>query len=163
VACEVVLVAPQREAAGPDGLEDLRFLHSFANATGAHFARPGAGPAGALHRRRFAAPGRVLASAVPGASAAGALGMLALPACALGRDADWRRLEAAQQGFDTHVSLDLSLVRPVRAESPRVRVAPYVEDEDVLGLARCVAHSGLRPGVSLEIVVPGRASLAVWT
>jgi len=262
VACEVVLMAPQREAAGPDGLEDLRFLHSFANAAGAHFARPGAGPAGALHRRRFAAPGRVLASAVPGASAAGALGMLALPACALecaaamageplliprprvagvelagvcdpgvsaidvlaaverrltgegvgavlefygvgllsltmadrlsmaarasgvvgalsaifpsddrtrgwmrarGRDADWRRLEAAQQGFDTHVSLDLSLVRPVRAEGPRVRVAPYVEDEDVLGLARCVAHSGLRPGVSLEIVVPGRASLSVWT
>ena len=45
VACERVLVAPQREAVGPDGIEDLRLLQSFANATGAHFARPGAGPA----------------------------------------------------------------------------------------------------------------------
>ncbi|HXJ68449.1 MAG TPA: hypothetical protein VNM39_06050, partial [Verrucomicrobiae bacterium] len=83
VACERVLVAPQREAVGPDGVEDLRFLQSFANATGATFARPGAGPAGALHRRRFATPGRILASGVVDAAAAGALGMLALPACAL--------------------------------------------------------------------------------
>src|SRR5262249_29404405 len=82
---------------------------------------------------------------------------------ARGRDADWRRLEAAQQGFDTHVALDLALVRPVRADGPRVRVGPFVEDEEVLALARCVERSGLRPGVSLELVAPGRASLAVWT
>ncbi len=82
-ACELVLFAPQREASGPDGGEDLRYLQSFASATGAHFVRPGAGTADAIHRRRFALPGRVLASAVPGASAAGALGMLVLPACAL--------------------------------------------------------------------------------
>jgi aconitate hydratase len=262
VSCELVLVAPQREGVGPDGIEDLRFLQSFANATGAHFARPGAGPAGALHRRRFAAPGRVLAGAVPGASAAGALAMLALPACALecaaaiagepllmprprvagvelsgvpdpgvsgidvlaaverrlageghgavlefhgpgtitlpmadrlsiaaraggvvgaiavlfpsdertrawmrerGRDADWRRLEGDGQGFDLSVSLDLSAVRPVRVENAVVRVGPFAEDEEVTALARCVAHSGLRPGVSLEVIVPGRASLAVWT
>jgi len=85
--CELVLVAPQREAAGPDGLADLRFLQSFASATGAHFARPGTGMAGAIHRRRFATPGRVLASSVPGAGAAGALAMLVLPACALERAA----------------------------------------------------------------------------
>src|SRR5262249_56620115 len=54
-----------------------------AGAAGGHCGRPGAGPAGALPRRRFGSPGRVLASAAPGASAAGALGMLALPACAL--------------------------------------------------------------------------------
>lgn len=83
VACELVLFAPQREASGPDGGEDLRYLQSFASAAGAHFVRPGAGTAAAIHRRRFALPGRVLASAVPGAAAAGALGMLVLPACAL--------------------------------------------------------------------------------
>jgi aconitate hydratase len=261
VACERVLVAPQREAVGPDGLEDLRFLQSFANATGAHFARPGAGPAGALHRRRFATPGRILASSVVDAAAAGALGMLALPACALecaaaiagepllmprprvagveltgvpdpgvsgidvlaaverrlagegegavlefhgpgtlaltmpdrlsiaaraagvvgaiavvfpsddrtrgwmrerGRDADWRRFDGSSEGFETTMSLDLSFVRPVRAEAPLVRIGPYVEDEDVAAIARCVAHSGIRPTVTLEVVVPGRASLAVW-
>ena len=261
VSCELVLVAPQREAVGPDGIEDIRFLQSFANATGAHFARPGAGPAGALHRRRFAAPGRVLASGVPGAAAAGALGMLALPACALecaaamageplliprprvagveitgvpdpgvagidmlaaverrlagegvgavlefhgpglagltladrlsiaaraeaivgalavlfpsddrtrawmrerGRDADWRRLDATEEDFDTLVSLDLSMIRPVRAESSAIRIGPFAEDEDVAALARCVAHSGIRPGVTLDVVAPGRASLAVW-
>src|SRR5439155_24941518 len=75
VACELVLIAPQRESSSPDGLADLRFLQSFAGAAGAQFARPGAGSAGALHRRRFAAPGRVLASAVPGRSAAGAPGV----------------------------------------------------------------------------------------
>src|SRR5262249_55575908 len=80
---------------------------------------------------------------------------------ARGRDADWRRMEPSEQGFDTRVSLDLSQVRPVRAESPSVRVGPFAEDEDVLALSRCVARSGIRPGVSLEIVVPGRASLAV--
>ena len=261
VSLELALVAPQREASGPDSIEDLRFLQSFASAAGAHFARPGIAPAGALHRRRFASPGRVLASAVPGAAAAGALGLLVLPASALecaaamageplllprprvasveltgvcdpgvsgidvlaaverrlagegvgavlefrgaglysltiadrvsiaersaavagalaalfpsddrtrawlrarGRDADWRRLEPSEEGFDTRVSLDLSLVRPVRAESARIRVGPYAEDEDVLALTRCVARSGIRPGISLEIVVPGRASLAVW-
>ena len=83
VACELVLFAPQREASGPDGGEDLRYLQSFASAAGAHFVRPGAGTAAAIHRRRFALPGRVLASAVPGAAAAGALGMLVLPTCAL--------------------------------------------------------------------------------
>ena len=261
VACERVLVAPQREAVGPDGIEDLRLLQSFANAAGAHFARPGAGPAGALHRRRFATPGRILASGVPDAAAAGALGMLALPACALecaaaiagepllmprprvagveltgvpdpgvsgldvlaaverrlagegegavlefhgpgtialtmpdrlaiatraagvvgaiavlfpsddrtrgwmrerGRDADWRRFDGSAEGFETTLSLDLSYIRPVRAESPLVRIGPYAEDEDVAALARCVAHSGIRPGVTLDVVVPGRASLAVW-
>ena len=262
VACERVLVAPQREAVGPDGLEDLRFLQSFANATGAHFARPGAGPAGALHRRRFATPGRILASGVADAAAAGALGMLALPASALecaaavagepllmprprvagieltgvpdpgvsgidvlaaverrlagegegavlefhgpgtvaltmpdrlsiaaraagvvgaiavlfpsddrtrawmrerGRDADWRRFDGEVEGFDTAVGLDLSYVRPVRALAPLVRVEPFAEDEDVAAIARCIARSGIRPGVTLEVVVPGRASLAVWT
>src|SRR5262249_41292453 len=262
VSCELALVALQREASGPDGIADLRFLQSFASAAGAHFARPGIGPAGALHRQRFASPGRVLASAVPGAAAAGALGLLALPACALecaaamagepllmprprvasveltgvcdpgvsgihvlaaverrlagegvgavlecrgtglysltladrlciaaragavagalatlfpsddrtrawlrsrGRDADWRRLEPSEQGFDTRVSLDLSQVRPVRADAVHIRVGPFAEDEGVLALARCASRSGIRPGISLEVVVPGRASLAVWT
>jgi aconitate hydratase len=81
---------------------------------------------------------------------------------ARGRDADWRRFEGGSEGFETTLSLDLSLVRPVRAESPLVRIGPYAEDEDVAALARCVARSGIRPGVSLEVTVPGRASLAAW-
>ena len=262
VACERVLLAPQRDAVGPDGIEDLRFLQSFANATGAHFARPGAGPAGALHRRRFATPGRILASSVADAAAAGALGMLALPASALecaaaiagepllmprprvagveltgvpdpgvsgidvlaaverrlagegegavlefhgpgtlaltmadrltiaaraagvvgalavlfpsddrtrawmrerGRDADWRRFDGATEGFETTLSLDVSFIRPMRVTSPLVRIEMFAEDEDVAAIARCVARSGIRPGVTLEVVVPGRASLAAWT
>jgi aconitate hydratase len=83
IACERVLFAPQRAATGPDGVEDLRFLQSFAGGCGAHFARPGAGTAAALYLRRFGAPGRLLASVVPGAAAAGALGSLVLPAAAL--------------------------------------------------------------------------------
>jgi aconitate hydratase len=262
VTCELVLVAPQRETSGPDGLEDLRYLQSFASATGAQFARPGAGTAGALYRRRFAAPGRVLASGVPGALAAGALGVLALPACALecaaamagvalllarprvvgvelegvpdpgvagldvlsaierrlagegagavlefhgigllslpvadrlaisaraadvigaltvlfpsddrtrgwlrgcGRDADWRRLEGGATGFDATVSLDLSTVRPERAEGARVRVGPFAEDDDVHALARSLARSPRARNIPLEVVVPGRVSLAAWT
>ena len=46
VACELVLIAPQRESSGPDGVADLRFLQSFASKFGAHFARPGAGAVG---------------------------------------------------------------------------------------------------------------------
>ena len=262
VACELVLIAPQREASGPDGLADLRFLQSFASHAGAHFARPGAGTPGALHRRRFAAPGRLLASGVSGASAAGALGMLVLPACALecaaamageplllsrprvvgvelsgvtdpgitghdvllalerrlagegagavlefhgiglfslsipdrtaiaaragalagalaslfpsddrtrmwlrecGRDADWRRLDGPEQGFDSEVTLDLSAVRAERAEASAVRVGAHAEDEDVHGLARALVRAPRAPGMSLEVVVPGRVSLQAWT
>ncbi len=262
VACELALLTPQREASGPAGLEDLRFLQSFASACGAHFARPGAGTAGAVHRHRFATPGRVLASLVPGAAAAGALAMLALPACALecaaamageplllhrprvvgveltgvpdpgvtgldvliaierrlagegvgavlefhgvgllslpmpdrfslaaragavagalaalfpsddrtrawlrecGRDVDWRRLESGEAAYDTTVALDLSGVRPLRAEGPRVWVGPFAEDEDVHALARCLTRSPRVPGVTLDVVVSGRGSLAAWT
>jgi len=81
--CPVALVVPGREAAGPDTLDDQRYLRTAASAAGAWFARPGAGPAAALHRRRFADPGNCLASPVPGAAGAGALGMLVLAASPL--------------------------------------------------------------------------------
>jgi aconitate hydratase len=261
IACELAVVAPQREGSGPDDLEDLRFLQSFASASGAHFVRPGAGTAAAIHRHRFAAPGRVLASMVPGAAAAGALAMLALPACALecaasmageplllhrprvvgveltgvpdpgvtgldvllaierrlagegagavlefhgigllslpmvdrfsiatragavagavaalfpsddwtrlwmrdaGRDVDWRRLESGEAAYDTTVSLDLSGVRPLRADAERVWVGPFAEDEDVHALARCLARSPRAADVALDVVVSGRVSLAAW-
>ena len=266
VTCELALLAPQREASGPDDVEDLRFLQSFASAAGAHFTRPGAGTAAAIHRRRFAMPGRVLASSVPAAAAAGALGMLALPASALecaaamagetlmlarprvvgveltgvpdpgvsghdvllaierrlagegagavlefsgigllalpvvdrlaiaaravgvtgalaalfpsddrtrawlracGRDADWRRLEgpldAADAGFDSVVSLDLSRLRPERAEGTSVRIGLFAEDDDVHALARSLARSVRRSEVRFEVVVPGRMALEAWT
>ncbi len=261
IACELALLAPQREGSGPDDLEDLRFLQSFASACGAHFVRPGAGTASGIHRHRFAAPGRVLASMVPGAAAAGALAMLVLPACALecaasmageplllhrprvvgvelngvpdpgvtgldvlhaierrlagegggavlefygvgllslpmvdrfslamragaiagslaalfpsdertrawmrdcGRDVDWRRLEAGDAAYDTTVSLDLSGVRPMRADLPRVWVGPFAEDEDVHALARCLARSPRVPEVPIDIVASGRVSLSAW-
>ncbi|MCC6347981.1 MAG: hypothetical protein IT347_00090 [Candidatus Eisenbacteria bacterium] len=79
VRCAVAVVAPGREARGPDALDDQNFLRTAAAAYGMWFARPGAAPAAALHRRRFAAPGAVLASSAPGAAGAGAFGMLALP------------------------------------------------------------------------------------
>ena len=266
VACELVLFAPQREASGPDDVEDVRFLQSFASAAGAHFARPGAGTAAAIHRRRFAMPGRVLASSVPGSAAAGALGMLALPAAAIdcaaamageplllarpgvvgveltgvpdpgvtghdvllaierrlagegggavleffgiglmalpvvdriaiaarapavtgavaalfpsddrtrgwlrscGRDADWRRLEgpsdALDAGFDNVVSLDLSRLRPERAEGTGVRIGLFAEDDDVHALARCLARSPRLGLVTFEVVIPGRMALEAWS
>ena len=262
VACELVLVSPQREASGPDGVEDLRFLQSFASAAGAHFVRPGAGTASAIHLQRFASPGRLLASGVTGCAAAGAAGMLALPASAiecaaamageplllhrpriagveltgvpdpgvtgldvlvaverrlsgegtgavlefhgvglfslpmsdriaiasraaaiagalsvlfpsddrtrawlreLGRDADWRRHDTGEATFDTDISLDLSEVRPVRAEAPRVWVGPFAADEDVHALARSLARVPRLASMPLDVVVPGRASLAAWT
>lgn len=262
VTSELALFAPQREGAGPDDLEDLRFLQSFASARGALFVRPGAGPAAAVHRRRFALPGRVLASGVPGAGGAGALGMLVLPVSALecaaamagepllmtrprvvgvewtgvpdpgvtghdillalerrlagegegavlegfgvgilslpmaerfaiaarasavtgslamlfpsddltrdwlraaGRDADWRRLEGPETGFDAVVSLDLSRVRPERAEGTRVRVGAFAEDADVHGLARALVAHPRRAEVALEVVVPGRIALEAWS
>jgi len=262
IACERVLLAPQREASGPDGVEDLRFLQSFASACGAHFAPPGAGTAATVYLQRFAAPGRLLASAVTGAAAAGAVGALALPAAALecavamtgepllttrprvvgvelagvpdpgvtgldvlvaiegrlagegtgavlefhgpglaslpltdrlaiagrsravtgalaalfpsddavrawlralGRDADWRRSATGEATFDSAVALDLSSVRPLRAEAARVRVGPFAADEEVRALARCLARSPRRREVGLEVVVPGRAALAAWT
>jgi len=262
VACELVLFSPQREASGPDGIEDLRYLQSFASSCGAHFAKPGAGTAAAIHLHRFGAPGRILASRVPGAAAGGALAMLVLPACALecaaamageplllhrprivgvalsgvpdpgvtgldvlaaierrlagegtgavlefhgegllslpmpdrlaiaarvgamtgaltslfpsdeltrewfrahGRDADWRRFETGEAAYDLEVMLDLSDVRPVRAEAPSVRVGPFVSDDDLHALARCLARNPRRAGVTLDVVVPGRASLAAWS
>ena len=262
VACELVLVSPQREASGPDGVEDLRFLQSFASAAGAHFARPGAGTASAVHLQRFAAPGRLLASGVPGSAAAGAAGMLALPASAiecaaalageplllhrpriagveltgvpdpgvtgldvlvaverrlagegtgavlefhgaglftlpmadriaiasraaaiagalsvlfpsddrtrtwlreLGRDADWRRHDTGEASFDTSISLDLSEVRVVRAEASRVWVGPFAADDDVHALARSLTRVPRKSDIPLDVVVPGRASLAAWT
>lgn len=78
--CELALVAPAREASGPDAHEDQRYLMSAAAAAGATFVRPGAGPAAAVHRRRFAAPGRSLAAASPGCEGAGAFAMLVLHA-----------------------------------------------------------------------------------
>jgi aconitate hydratase len=81
--CPVALVCPAREAAGPDELDDQRFLRTAAAAYGLWFARPGAAPAAALHRRRFAVPGGLLASPAPGAAGAGAYGMLALVATPL--------------------------------------------------------------------------------
>lgn len=83
VRCPVALVAPDREAAGPDELADQRYLRTAASACGAWFARPGAGPAAALHRRRFAGPGACLASPVQGAAGAGAFGMLVFAASPL--------------------------------------------------------------------------------
>jgi aconitate hydratase len=262
IACERALFAPQREASGPDGVEDLRFLQSFASASGAHFARPGAGTAAAIYLQRFAAPGRLLASAVPGAGAAGAVGSLALPGSALecavamagepllttrprvvgveltgvpdpgvtgldtlvaiegrlagegtgavlefhgpgllslpmtdrlalagraravtgalavlfpsddavrawlralGRDADWRRSTTGEAAFETAIALDLSSVRPLRAEATRVRVGPFASDDEVRSLARCLARSPRRREIALEVVVPGRAALAEWT
>src|SRR5262249_44813931 len=265
VSCELALVALQREASGPDGIADLRFLQSFASAAGAHFARPGIGPAGALHRQRFASPGRVLASAVPGAAAAGALGLLALPACALecaaamagepllmprprvasveltgvcdpgvsgihvlaaverrlagegvgavlecrgtglysltladrlciaaragavagalatlfpsddrtrawlrsrGRDADWRRLEPSEQGFDTRVSLDLSQGRPVRADAVHLRAGPLAEGAGAprLALGNPARHlargRGARPRIARGVDRGRRAGRA---
>lgn len=261
IACELALFAPQREGQGPDDLEDLRFLQSFASATGAHFVRPGAGLPGAIHRHRFAAPGRVLASMVPDAAAAGALAVLVLPACALecaasmageplllhrprvvgvdlsgvpdpgvtgidillaierrlagegagavlefhgmgllslpmadrfaiaaragavagslaalfpsddhtrlwmrdrNRDVDWRRLEAGEASYETTVTLDLSGVRPLRADAARVWVGPWAEDDDVHALARCLARSPRAHEVELDVVTSGRVSLAAW-
>ncbi|MBK7368680.1 MAG: hypothetical protein IPJ04_12440 [Candidatus Eisenbacteria bacterium] len=78
--CELALVAPAREASGPDAHEDQRYLMSAAAAAGATFVRPGAGPAASVHRRRFAAPGRSLAAASPGCEGAGAFAMLVLHA-----------------------------------------------------------------------------------
>lgn len=81
--CAVALVAAGREAAGPDALDDQRYLRTAAGALGLWFARPGAGPAAALHRRCFAAPGGLLAANAAGAAGAGALGMLVLAASPL--------------------------------------------------------------------------------
>lgn len=83
VRVPLALVAPARDAAGPDALADLRYLRTAAAAFGLRFARPGAGPAAALHRRRFAAPGSCLASPAAGAAGAGAFGMLAFAATPL--------------------------------------------------------------------------------
>jgi len=262
IACESAVFVPQREGSGPDDLEDLRYLQTFASATGARFVRPGAGTASAVHRRCFAQPGRVLASAVPDAGAAGALGMLVLSAGALeagaamageslrlirprvvgvafegvadpgitghdvllalerrlageaagavlechgegiaslsmadrftlaaraprltgalalllpsddrtkqwfkqaGREHDWRRQEGPDRGFDEEISLDLGRVRPERAEGTRVRLGPFVDDEDVLGLARALAERDRPLAHPLEVVVSGRMALEVWT
>ena len=262
IACESAVFIPQRDSTGPDDLADLRYLQTFASATGARFVRPGAGTASAVYRRRFALPGRVLASSVPGAGAAGALGMLVLSASALecgaamagepllterprvigvafegvldpgvtghdvllalerrlggeangavlecrgvglaslrmadrfalaahaptvtgaralllpsddrtrgwframGRDADWRRLEGPDAGFDEELMLDLARVRPERATGTRVRLGPFVDDEDVLGLARALAARERALLLPLEVVVPGRLELALWS
>lgn len=83
ICCELALVAPAHEGTGPDARDDVRYLQQAAARFGARFARPGAGPAAMLHRRRFAVPGRVLASATPGAAGCGAFGMVHLAASSI--------------------------------------------------------------------------------
>lgn len=83
ITCELAVIAPTHEGSGPDAREDVRYLQQAAARFGARFARPGAGPAAMLHRRRFAVPGRMLASPAPGAGGAGAFGMVHLAASAL--------------------------------------------------------------------------------
>lgn len=83
VTCELALVAPSHEGAGPGAREDVRYLQQAAARFGARFARPGAGGATMVHRRRFAMPGRVLASCSPASGGCGAFGMVHLHAGAL--------------------------------------------------------------------------------
>src|SRR5262249_47968493 len=80
-----------------------------------------------------------------------------------GRDADWRRLEGGGEGVDTIVSLELSGVRPERAEGTAVRIGAWADDDDVHGLARALAKTPRAGSIGLEVVVPGRLSLAAWS
>jgi hypothetical protein len=81
----------------------------------------------------------------------------------LGRDADWRRHDTGEASFDTSISLDLSEVRVVRAEATRVWVGPFASDDDVHALARSLARVPRKSEIPLDVVVPGRTSLAAWT
>lgn len=83
VACEEAVVVLERDPAGPDSADDARWLHAAARRWGARLVRAGAGPAAAVYLRRFAAPGRVLVSAEPAASGAGAFGSIVLAGGAL--------------------------------------------------------------------------------
>ena len=82
---------------------------------------------------------------------------------AMGRDADWRRLEGPDAGFDEDLMLDLAHVRPERATGTRVRLGPFVDDEDVFGLARALAARERALLLPLEVVVPGRLELGLWS
>ncbi|MFN8587991.1 MAG: aconitase family protein [Candidatus Eisenbacteria bacterium] len=82
-ACDLALVAPGREASGPDAHEDQRYLLTAAAACGATFVRPGAGLPAAVHRRRYAAPGRSRAATAAGCEGAGAFAMPVLRAGAV--------------------------------------------------------------------------------
>ena len=79
-ACALLLVAPARDADGPDARADLGYLRTFSLSVGGAFVRPGAGAPAAIHRRGFAAPGRALLAGVPGAAGSGAFAMLVLEA-----------------------------------------------------------------------------------
>ena len=146
VSCELALIAPEHEGIGPDAREDVRYLQQAAARFGARFARPGAAPAALLHRRRFAAPGRVLASAAPGAGGCGAFGMLHLQASAL---------ECA----GALASEPLLRIRPpVIGVELKGRLAPGATGIDVLEtLARRL--EGATHGAWLEFVGSGVASL----
>ena len=78
VGCDLVLTCVEREPAGPDDADDVRYLASASRRFGGRFARPGVGPAAAVYERRFAMPGRVLLSAARGAAGAGAFGALVI-------------------------------------------------------------------------------------
>lgn len=146
VTCDVALVAPRREAAGPDALADHRYLQSVAAATGVRFARPGAGPAASLHRRRFAAPGRLLVSSCPGAAGAGAYGTLVLGASPL-------ELALALAGEPLERSRPA--VAGVRLAGELPAGAGAVE------LLDAIAHRlpPLPPGAVIELLGPGVAQL----
>jgi len=145
-SCDLALVACARDAAGPDALDDVRYLQSAAAALGAHFARPGVGPPAAVHRRRFAAPGRTLVSAVPGAAGAGAFGMLVVDAGAL----------------ETAAALAGEPLARLRPEVVGIRLSgapiPGVGGAEILDeLARRLG--GITPGAVIEFHGAGVAAL----
>lgn len=148
IGCDCAIACLEQEPAGPDAADDARALQSAALTSGAHFVRAGSGPAAAVYRRGFAAPGRLLLSAVPGIASAGGAGTLALSASAPERSIALAGIRHA---------LDVPPILGVRPEG--APAAGLGADDALDALARAFeAHAH---GAIVEFAGPGVAALPV--
>lgn len=145
LACAEWPMAPAAFEAG----DELRYVQSAARRYGAHFSRPGNGRAHHVYAARFAAPGRTLLACAAGATAAGAIGSLALPVSEV-------ELAAALTGIPhATVMPEVWAIRLFGALPPGVGAHDLA-----MALAHRLPAAGARE-VVLEFSGPGIASLTL--
>jgi aconitate hydratase len=74
---------------------------------------------------------------------------------ARGRDADWRRIEGGDAGFDRTLDFDLGRSRPPALDDVRVRIGPFAGDDEIAALGAAAAAGTRFDG--WEVVPGGRA------
>lgn len=141
----------------PEDADEQRYLGAVARRLGAAYSAAGNGVAPIVHLERFAEPGKTLLAADPGATACGAMAMLAIGASSL-------EVASAMAGAPFYMPMP-------RAVQVRLtgRLQPWVTPKDVA--LELIRRLGTRGGIGrilefggpalADLAVPDRATIAV--